>query len=255
MRPSRPVQHGPASTQPRIALLGGFALHLGDRPVTLPLHASRVLAYLCLDRLSRPACARHHLAGRLWAEASTERAYASLRTALWRIRQTGLRIVLVDHDWLRLGAVDVDVHQGCAQAIRLLSDDPRLYPIDMQVTALVGDLLPGWGEDWLLLERERLRQLQIHALEALAARLRRMGKFPQAIDVAYAVIDAEPLRESGHVALIDAHLAEGNVAQAHQQLRRYSELLHAELGMSPSPAMLARVNLPPPVPVGPPASG
>src|SRR6266511_1207172 len=206
-----------ASTRPRINLLGGFTLHLADRLVTLPLHASRVLAYLCLDRLGRPASARHQVAERLWSDVPAERAHASLRTALWRIRRADRRVVVVDRDWVRLGDVDVDVHRGRAQATRLLSDDPVLRPADTHVTALVGDLLPGWDEDWLLLERERIRQLQTHALEALAARLCRMGCFLQAIDVAYAVIEAEPLRESGHVALIDTYLAEGSVAQTHQQ--------------------------------------
>ncbi len=231
-----------ASTRPRINLLGGFTLHLADRLVTLPLHASRVLAYLCLDRLGRPASARHQVAERLWSDVPAERAHASLRTALWRIRRADRRVVVVDRDWVRLGDVDVDVHRGRAQATRLLSDDPVLRPADTHVTALVGDLLPGWDEDWLLLERERIRQLQTHALEALAARLCRMGCFLQAIDVAYAVIEAEPLRESGHVALIDTYLAEGSVAQTHQQLRRYATLLDNELGLSPSPRLLARVG-------------
>ncbi|GIF23452.1 DNA-binding SARP family transcriptional activator [Actinoplanes tereljensis] len=229
--------------RPRISLLGGFSLQVADRPVALPVQASRVLAYLCLDRLSRPACARRQLAERLWSDVIAERARASLRTALWRIRRADPHILLVGREWVRLDdVVDVDVHRGRAQATRLLSDDPDLRPADAQVTTLVGDLLPGWDEDWLLLERERIRQLQMHALEALAGRLCRTGCYLQAIDVAYAVIEAEPLRESGHSALIDVYLAEGNVAQAYQQFDRYATVLRDELGLRPSPALLARVS-------------
>jgi len=238
-------------THARVSLLGGFRLDVADLPVMLPIHASRVLAYLCLDRMTRPACTRHQLAERLWPEVPTDRAHASLRTALWRIRRASRYLIRVERERVLLDdRVDVDIHRGRVQAARLLSDDPELLPADTEVTTLVGDLLPGWDEDWLLLERERVRELQIHALEALARRLCRLGRYTEAIDVAYAVIEAEPLRESGHVTLIDVHLAEGNVAQAHRQLERYANLLYEELGLTPSPTLIAHVGRPSPRPPG-----
>ncbi|WP_207232471.1 AfsR/SARP family transcriptional regulator [Micromonospora kangleipakensis] len=203
-----------------------------------------MLAFLSLDRIGRPDCARNVLAERLWSEVAAKRAHASLRTALWRIRQAHPELIRAARDRVRLDeTVEVDVHRTQAQATRLLSDDPELRPADTQITPLVGDLLPGWDEDWLLLERERIRQLQVHALEALSRRLRKLGRYSQAIDVAFAVIAAEPLRESGHTALIDTYLAEGNVAQAHQQLDWYASLLWRELGLDPSPALLDRMGV------------
>jgi DNA-binding SARP family transcriptional activator len=138
-------------------------------------------------------------------------------------------------------SVEVDVHRGVAQANRLLSDDTELAPADTHLTTLTGELLPGWDEDWLLLERERIRQVQVHALEALAHRLCRLGRYLQAIEVAYAAIAAEPLRESARAALIDVHLEEGNVIEARRQLSSYATLLRAELGIAPSPSLTARV--------------
>jgi DNA-binding SARP family transcriptional activator len=234
-----------ALVPPRLSLLGGFSLVLGDTPVALPTHACRVLAYLSLDRMRRTDCDRSQVAERLWSNVPVRQAYASLRTALWRIRRIDPRLVRVDHARLRLGdLVDVDVHRSRTQADRLLSDEPELHAADAQLTTLVGDLLPGWDEDWLLLERERIRQLQLHALEALVRRLRTLGRYSDAIDVAFAVIAAEPLRESGHAALVDTYLSEGNVVQAHRQLDRYAVLLRDELGLAPSPALLARMGVP-----------
>ena len=51
----------------------------------------------------------------------------------------------------------------------------------------MGELLPDWYDDWVLLERERFRQLRLHALDALCDDLTRAGRH----------WDAEHLREDG----------------------------------------------------------
>jgi DNA-binding SARP family transcriptional activator len=190
------------------------------------------------------------MAERLWSEVTTERSHASLRTALWRIRQADKRLVQASRETVRLDdSVEVDVRRSVAQATRLLADDPDLQPLDADVSTLRGDLLPGWDEDWLLLERERIHQVQLHALEALSYRLCRLGRHVEAIEAAYTAIAGEPLRESAHAALIDIFLAEENVAQARHHLEQYAALLWSELGIRPSEALTDRVVA---VGVGPP---
>jgi DNA-binding SARP family transcriptional activator len=219
----------------RLVLLGGFSLLLDGQEVLLPSNAQRVLAGLSVGQRTHLAQPRLVFAERLWSESLMERAQANLRTALWRIRQADPGLITTAHDRLQLGpSVNVDVHESLAQAKRLLceSDEP-LAAEDSQVEPLVQDLLPGWDDDWLLLERERVRQIHLHALEALSTRLRMSGRFGRAIEAALAAVSAEPLRESAHNALIAAHLAEGNIAEAHRQYRRYEQILWDELRLSP----------------------
>jgi DNA-binding SARP family transcriptional activator len=229
---------------PALGLLGGFRLVVDGSDIGLPVHAQRVLAYLAVQSpRSQPGHRRAELAARLWSDVSEERSRASLRTALWRVRRADPRLVRASRATVRLDEqVDVDLHHCVAQATRLAGDDGDLRPQDATVETLRGELLPAWEEDWLLLERERIRQIQIHALEALARRLCACGRRLEAIEAAYAAIAAEPLRESAHAALIDVFLAEGNAAQAHRQLARYSSLLWDELGLRPSGALTARVG-------------
>jgi DNA-binding SARP family transcriptional activator len=226
----------------RLDLLGGFNLAVDGSAVALPIHAQRVLAYLSLV----PVHARHQrvgLAERLWSGVTSERSHASLRTALWRIRQAEPHLVQASRETLRLDeAVDVDVHQCIAQAARLLGEHAELRPQDADIGSLLGDLLPGWEDDWLLLERERIRQVQVHGLEALAHRLRRLGRYSEAIEAAYLAISHEPLRESAHAALIEVYLDEGNAAQARKQLSRYAVMLWSELRMQPSAELVTRVR-------------
>ena len=232
----------PARRSSKLDLLGGFSLVVNGSSVALPIHAQRVLAYLSLVRPVQSPHLRVGLAERLWYEVTTERSQASLRTALWRIRQADPSLVQASRETLRLAdAVDVDVRRGIGQAARLLGVEVELRPQDTELGALLGDLLPGWDEDWLLLERERIRQVQVHALEALAYRLRRLGRYAEAIEAAYAAISHEPLRESAHIALIDVFLDEGNAAQAHHQLARYAAMLWSELGIEPSAGLVNRV--------------
>jgi len=233
-------------TPPSLGLLGGFRLVVDGSDIGLPVHAQRVLAYLAVQSSGpQPGHRRADLAARLWGDVSEERSHASLRTALWRIRRADPRLVRASRATVRLDEqVEVDLHRCVAQATRLADGDGDgdLRPQDAMVQTLRGELLPAWEEDWLLLERERIRQIQIHALEALARRLCACGRRLEAIEAAYAAIAAEPLRESAHAALIEVFLAEGNAAQARRQLARYSALLWDELGLRPSAALTARMD-------------
>jgi DNA-binding SARP family transcriptional activator len=233
---SSPVRDAERSRAPaRLVLLGGFSLLLDGQEVLLPTNAQRVLAGLGVGQRTHLSQPRLVFAERLWSESLMERAQANLRTALWRIRQADPGLISTAHDRLQLGSsVRVDVHESLAQAKRLLSEsDEPLAAGDSQVEPLVQDLLPGWDDDWLLLERERVRQIHLHALEALSTRLRVSGRFGRAIEAALAAVAAEPLRESAHNALMAAHLGEGNIAEAHRQYRRYERILWDELRLSP----------------------
>jgi DNA-binding SARP family transcriptional activator len=101
--------------------------------------------------------------------------------------------------------------------------------------AILGDdVLPEWSEEWLLSTREWFRQVRLHALEELCGRLCREARFGEALEAGLAAIACEPLRESAHRAVVRAHLAEGNPAEALRQYRSYRRLLRHELGLPPS---------------------
>jgi DNA-binding SARP family transcriptional activator len=105
------------------------------------------------------------------------------------------------------------------------------------------DLLPGWDEDWLELAREQLRQKRLTSLEYAARRLSEHGRHVEAIEVMLAVVAAEPLRESAHAMLIDAHIRQGNMADASYALMSFARLLWTELSVHPSPGLLSKLGL------------
>jgi DNA-binding SARP family transcriptional activator len=137
-----------------------------------------------------------------------------------------------------LGAnVTVDVRELLAVMRRALDQSSTLSDPFVAKLLEEGDLLPGWYDDWVLMERERLRQLRLHALEALCSRLADAGRFGLAVEVGLAAVWADPLRESAHRALMKAYLAEGNSGEALRQYLNCRRLLHEELGLYPSAQM------------------
>ncbi len=227
-----------------LSLLGEFALRSSGVDVSLPRHARRVLAYLSLETMSKTDSGRRLLADRLWPDAPAERARASLRTALWRIRQVCPVLVTSNSTTVTLAnSVWVDVYHFRSVAEYVLAGNAELEPHHFRLIRSAVELLPGWDEDWLILAREQLRHLRLHALEASARRMLNRGQYPEAIDTMLAVVAEEPLRESAQSALIEAHLAEGNVAEARRQCAAYSAQLWTELRLQPSSGLLRRVGL------------
>jgi DNA-binding SARP family transcriptional activator len=216
-------------------LLGGFQLTNGGRTVPLPMGAQRLLAFLALQ--GRPQI-RDCVAGRLWSDTTEEHAHASLRTALWRLRATELDLVHATALEVSLAPpVSVDVRTAVALA-RSLEEPDDHYPVEgLTEAAFTGVLLPDWHDDWVLIERERLRQVCLHALESLSERLVRMGRYAAAAQAALAAVDCEPLRDSSQRCIIRVYLAEGNAIEAINQYRAYSALLRAEIGVAPSAQM------------------
>jgi DNA-binding SARP family transcriptional activator len=230
-----------------IELLGRFQCAVRDEPQKLPMACQRLIAFLALH--DRPL-QRTFVASSLWLEQDEQRATANLRSALWRLSSHTGRFVVSDRSSIALAeSVSLDLRSQSSVAYRLVSGDrapavegnddgdgARRCQIDGvdQLRLLSNDLLPDWYDDWLVLERERLRQLRLNALDRLSGLLLAAGSLPLAMDTAYVSIAAEPLRESAHRALIAALLAAGNRWEALRQYDRFRDLLADALGLEPS---------------------
>ncbi|HJQ49718.1 MAG TPA: BTAD domain-containing putative transcriptional regulator [Gaiellaceae bacterium] len=217
----------------RLVLLGGFELRIKGRPVQLAASVQRVVAFVALhDRPVR----RAYVAGSLWLDLPEERAAASLRSALWRIHRC-CELIETAGEMLRLDpGVQVDLREAEALARRGLDGD-AVDDLEVDASRLACDLLPGWYDDWVLIERERFRQLRLRSLDALCDRLSGAGRFGDALDVGLLSVAGERLRESAHRAVVRAHLADGNASEALRQYRLCEQLLREQLGIEPSERM------------------
>lgn len=231
-----------APTQPLIQLLGPVHVSPTSRPsgpaVCVPSGEARLLALLAL----RPGVTdRRTIAGTLWPEVDEARAAGNLRSTLWRLNALPMRLAHVTRSSAALlPDVQVDSQLLGDWAARMISGTPLPGDLEHVPWDISGvDLLPGWHDDWIVLERERLRQRLLHALEMLALSLVDAGRCGEAIEVALIAVRADGLRESAQRALIGAHLAEGNCAEARRCYREHRDLLASELGVAPSASLAA----------------
>jgi DNA-binding SARP family transcriptional activator len=215
-----------------LTLLGTFRLVATDGPIEVGRTGQRLFAFLGVHGPR----ARANVAGALWPDCSDLHANGNLRATLSRLDRRGLRAALESANGVLAlrSTVDIDVSRLVRAAAELVSGT-AVAPDRTTLHELVGDdLLIGWYDDWVQQERERLREVRLRALEALAQRLLSSGDPATAVEAALATVAIEPLRESAHGALIRARLAEGNRAEALQHFGRLRVLLRAELGVEPS---------------------
>jgi DNA-binding SARP family transcriptional activator len=126
--------------------------------------------------------------------------------------------------------------------VQIIDRPESVTEVDLAALRPKGELLPGWYDDWILLERERARQLQLHVLEAAADQLLQQGRPAAALEFALSALGLEQTRESAHRLAIRVHLAEGNLSEARRQFERCERVLGTELGIRPSSQLQALVT-------------
>ncbi|WP_436532142.1 AfsR/SARP family transcriptional regulator [Actinoplanes sp. HUAS TT8] len=202
------------TTCTRVRLIGGFGLTLPAGPATVAESLQRLIAFVAL----RGPTPRTAIAGTLWPATCDDRSLASLRTAAWRLRRQAPGLLAGTP-----GALGLD------PAVRL--DVARLGEFTGPAWP---DLLPGWYDDWVVMERERLRHRYLRLLEADATSAIAAGRPAAALDRALAAAAADPLRESAHRLVIRALLADGNLAAAYRHLGLVRALFREQLGVAPT---------------------
>lgn len=229
----------PRTSSVQLRLLGRFAVAVDGSPVAVSRTGQRLLTRVALNDGAEE---RGALAGALWPDHTWSRAQANLRGAVWRLPAAlHRRLVLgagrlaFDGDW------DVDLH-AAEQLAGAAGPDPCPPAQSLPASLFRHDLLPDWDEPWLLVHRERYRQLRLHALEDLARQHLEAGRPFHATDCALLAIASEPLRESAQRLLVRSHLAAGNRAAAWASYEQFRQLLADELGVQPSPELTALVR-------------
>src|SRR5262249_29628382 len=155
---------------------GGFGLTADNAPLTT-LDSPRLqalLAYLLLQRNTPHA--RTHLAFQLWPDTTDTQAHANLRTLLHRLRQAlpdadqFLHVDAQRVQWrsdapARLDVAEFERALAQAAAEQAGDQDTARAALRDAVEHYHGELLPALYDDWVLLERERLRQAFLAGLE------------------------------------------------------------------------------------------
>ncbi len=221
-----------------LRLVGGFAATQDGRDIRLPAASRRLVAATALHAGPIP---RHVAAERLWPHLEPRSALSSLRTALFRLN-AGSALLDTGPGYIAIAAnVEVDVRALEAFARRLIDGPMPDTDAEESIRRLTMAILPDCDDDWLRLERDRLRDLFLHAIEAYATRLSAAGNYARALEAAHAALAADPVRETAAATLIAIHLAEGNRPQAVRTYRDFRARLRAIIDVEPADELQALV--------------
>lgn len=219
-------------------LFGQFDLRLDNEPLQLSSRpAQTLLAYLLLNR--DVVHARSRLAGLLWPDSDENSARQNLRNALYRLRQA------IGDDYLLADRTSVGFNTAAPYRLDVALLEEGALPEEGEagegaddLTAAVsvyrGELLPGFYEEWVLLERERLRALFERRMKRLLDSLGIAGRWTDVERWAERWIGMGHVPEPAYRALMKAHAARGDLAGAVASYYRCVEALEEELGVSPS---------------------
>lgn len=240
-----------------ISLLGTFDIRHGRRQVTgfRAQSVRALLAYLALEA-NRPH-EREHLCALLWPDLPLPSALANLRQALHRLHealgpageagpyllitrhsvQLNAAAVLLDTARFQEALASVAAHSHCTHA----RCEPCLALMHDALGHYRGDLLPGFSlacsepfEEWLRIERERLRARLYTLLDSLSIYHLQRGEHRPAVELLRRWVSLDPWSEQAQRRLIDALASSGERPLALRQFEHYRALLADELGVEPS---------------------
>src|SRR2546421_8277681 len=244
-----------------IHLLGDFLLVSGDTPVTT-VNVARLqslLAYLVLHRTAPQA--RSHLAFLLWPDSDETQAHSNLRKLLHQLRQALQALPHADHflhadrhslQWLpslpasqagspraswTLDVLDFEQAMTRAEQAEQVQDTTALrQALEQAVDLYRGDLLPSCYDEWILPERDRLRQLFFQASQRLIALLEQERDYDAAIKIAQLLLRHDPLHEATYRDLMRFYALRGDRAAALRVYHTCVTILERELAAEPGEA-------------------
>ncbi len=231
-----------------IHMFGGLRIVSTDRTISRfrTQKTAALVAYLAYYReRSHP---REALIELFWPDSEPESGRHSLSLALSSLRHQleppGVpdgAVIVADRFSVELNpdafTTDVQVFENALRLAAQARNAPNRGDLLAEaIDQYGGVLLPGFYDDWIAPEQERLAQRFMLATEQRISSLEKEGRKEQALEVAQRAVNLVPLYEEGRRRLIRLLAAMGQLDAALRQYRELVRLLDEELGESPQSA-------------------
>ncbi len=203
-----------------------------------------LLAYLLLH--NDVPQSRSHLAYLLWPDSIEGQAHTNLRNVVHKLRQalpnadTFLHVDRQTISW-KPGTKDapwtldvLDFKMAIARADQARDASVACQALAEAVKLYRGDLLPGCYDEWILPERDRLREMFLKALERLIELQEQQRDYDAAISTAQRLLRHDPLHEATYRYLMRLYATIGDRAAALRIYHTCSTVLERELAVQPS---------------------
>jgi predicted ATPase/DNA-binding SARP family transcriptional activator len=218
-----------------VRLLGKFEIKRDGKLITISSRpAQSLFAYLILH--AGTSHRREKLAGIFWPDSLEETARDNLRHALWRVRKalpgSNSNEYLLTDDLSIAFNPSADYWLDAAELGSLIESASA----DQLVKALLayqGELLPGFYEEWVALEREHLSSIFERHMARLMSLLQAQNRWPDILDWAERWIKLGQKPEPAYRALMSAYAMKGDMSKVAVTYERCVQSLR-EFGIEPS---------------------
>jgi predicted ATPase/DNA-binding SARP family transcriptional activator len=226
------------------SLLGTVVITLNGEPISerIPAKSQALLCYLAA---TGQVHSREKLAGLLWGDRPEAKAKANLRRSLSDLRQWFGDALIITRQTVALNrdsAYWLDVEAFESALAEDDADPETLQALREAVDLYRGEFLEGFSvqqalefEEWVLQERERLRQLVIEALHRLSEACAARGEYAAGIEYTNRLLALEPWQEEAHRQLMTLLARSGQHSAALAQYETCRRVLAEELGVEPMP--------------------
>lgn len=223
----------------QISLLGGFRMEWEGQVLPLPSPSKALSLLACLLIYQDRLLGRDQVGNRLWPNAAPAEARSNLRRHLHLLRQAlpPGEWILSERDtlhWNPEAPYWLDVSEFLQQARQCTSGPQSVCERCLQLYQ--GDLLPEIYDDWLIAEREALRNVFLQTLDQAIGRLTQCGEYATALYYAKQLLAHDPLHEQTHRRVMQLHYLAGDRQAALQQFAECEALLRRELDVVPMQA-------------------
>ncbi len=229
----------------QIMLLGGVAVTDDSKTIAIGgLKDRALLAYLA----SNPGTPipRTKLASLLWNDVPERQGRDSLKQSVWRLRRAlGSSAAAAFHADRQTLVLDRELTNVDASKFCGLLAGGEDHCREEAIALYRGEFLEGLDirsaafEDWVLVERQRLRHLACETMAALIEQQSKEGRRDRAAKTAQQLLALEPLHEGACRALMRSHAERAQRSQALKLFETLRQRLREEIGVRPEPETVA----------------
>jgi predicted ATPase/DNA-binding SARP family transcriptional activator len=219
----------------KVRLLGKFEVRRGGKSILIASRSAQSLfAYLILS--AGISHRREKLAGLLWPDSLEETARDNLRHALWRVRKAfpvklASEYLLADDLTIAFNA-SADYWLDAA-SLEKLNESTSADELIAVLSEYQGELLPGFYDEWVVLEREHLYSIFERHMARLMSLLQDEKRWLDVLDWSERWIKLGQKPEPAYRALMKAHAAKGDMSKVAATYERCVKSLK-EFGVEPS---------------------
>ncbi|MEJ2512896.1 MAG: BTAD domain-containing putative transcriptional regulator, partial [Anaerolineales bacterium] len=220
----------------KIRLLGQFDLRMERKRITIPSRVGQsLLAYLALT--AGTSHRREKLAGIFWPDTTDENSRKYLRQELWRIRKIIAAQKPTDAEYILADEFSLSFNRDAEYWLDVALIEQSDYDLQSLITNLSlyqGELLPGFYDDWIILERERLQTIFDARMDQLLEQLVASERWIAVQEWGERWLSLSGVREPAYRALMLASGVRGDMARVGSLYQRCIEELMENLGVEPS---------------------